>query len=261
MCRACLLFAAPLSILVGYNTPKTDSGYTLGAITFDAIGESVDLQDIVPVFPAGTALEDKDYKFTLQTFNASAGCAKQWWYLTEGGEEECEDGTGWYDNFEYTEKASYSFKQGEGFMFESQFPNKSGAGYTIAGQVAKGETTIFVNGGYTLIGNIRPAQVSLQNLVPVFPEGTELEDKDYKFTLQTFNASAGCAKQWWYLTEGGAEECEDGTGWYDNFEYMEKAEYTFEPGEGFMFESQFKDIKEYETNKGAGLKFPSIIAE
>ena len=213
------------------------------------------------MFPDGTELEDKDYKFTLQTFNAGAGMAKKWWYLTEGSEEECEDGTGWYDNFEYEEKATYAFKVGEGFMFSSQFADKSGAGYTIAGQVAKGETTVFVNGGFTLIGNIRPAQVSIQDLVPVFPVGTALEDKDYKFTLQTFNAGAGMAKKWWYLTEGSEEECEDGTGWYDNFEYEEKAEYTFEAGEGFMFSSQFDDIDQYEKDEGAGLKFPAIVAE
>ena len=146
-------------------------------------------------------------------------------------------------------------------MFSSSFADKSGAGYTIAGQVAKGETTVFVNEGYTLIGNIRPAQVSIQDLVCVFPEGTALEDKDYKFTLQTFNAGAGAAKKWWYLTEGSEEECEDGTGWYDLGEYEELASYTFEPGEGFMFSSSFKDIDQYEKDKGAGLKFPAIVAE
>ena len=241
---------------VGYNTASATKGYKLGAITFDGLTDAkIDIQSIVPVFPEGTDLDDKDYKFTLQTFSASAGAAKQWWYLTEGSMEECEDGTGWYLFGEYEEKAAYEFAQGEGFMFQSQFPDGTGAGYTIAGEVCAGETVIPVNKGYKLIGNIRPATVSIQDLVPVFPEGTGVDDMDYKFTLQTFNASAGAAKQWWYLTEGSMEECEDGTGWYLFGEYEEKAVYDFAPGEGFMFQSQFSD------NSGAGLKFPAIVAK
>ena len=193
--------------------------------------------------------------FTIQTFTTGAGCADQWWFLVEDGDEGA-PATGWYLFGECDELAEYTFKPGEGFMFESTYDDESGAGYTIAGQVAKGEAKFYVNKGYTLIGNIRPAELSLQDVVPFAPNGEDV--CDYMFTLQTFTTGAGCADQWWYLVADGDEGAAE-SGWYLFGECDELAEYTFKPGEGFMFESTYDDIDQYEENQAAGVKIKAII--
>ncbi len=213
------------------------------------------IQDIKPCAPDGE--EISDYMFTLQTFDSGAGMVDQFIYMTaEGGE--VEDGTGWYNLAVGTDKKSdYVFKPGEGFMFESQYDDESGAGYTMAGQVTKGETKIPVNNAYTLIGNIRPCNLSIQDMIPYAPNGEEISD--YMFTLQTFDSGAGMVDQFIYMTaEGG--EVEDGTGWYNLAVGTDKkSDYIFKPGEGFMFESQYGDIADYEENKSAGLAFKAVV--
>lgn len=213
------------------------------------------IQDIKPYAPVGE--EIGDYMFTLQTFDSGANMVDQFFYMTaEGGE--AMDGDGWYNLAIGTEeKSDYVFKPGEGFMFESMYDDDSGAGYTMAGAVTKGDTKIPVNTAFTLIGNIRPSNVSIQDMIPYAPEGEDLAD--YMFTLQTFDAGANMVDQFFYMTEVGGEAM-DGDGWYNlAVGTEEKSDYVFKPGEGFMFESMYGDITDYEEGKSAGLKFKAII--
>ena len=98
--------------------------------------------------------------------------------------------------------------------------------------------------------------MSLQDIIPYAPEGEDLVDD--MFTLQTFNSGAGMVDQWVYYVKDGDMEAPE-NGWYIPFETEEKAEYTFEAGEGFMFESQYNDIDQYEDGKSAGVSFKAVI--
>ena len=193
--------------------------------------------------------------FNLQTFDSGAGAEGLWWYLVADGDEGAPV-SGWYLYGECDELAEYTFKQGEGFMIYSDYDDESGAGYTIAGAVTKGETKIAVNNAYTLIGNIRPAEVNLQDITPYAPNGEDVAD--YMFNLQTFDSGAGAAGLWWYLVADGDEGAAE-SGWYLYGECDELAEYTFKPGEGFMLYSDYDDISDYDEGQSAGVSFKAII--
>ncbi len=253
---------------VGYQDRNVNYAYTLGAIVFDGVATSgMSIQDIKPHAPKDQALED--YAFTIQILDAGGGMTKQFGYLldeADGGWGDAKDGTGWYDlaDEDYgVSKSDYVFKPGEGFMFESTYGDESGAGYTLSGAVATGVTKIPVNYAYSLIGNIRPCELSIQDMIPYAPKDETLED--YTFTIQILDAGGGMTKQFGYLlgeADGGWGDAKDGTGWYDlaDEDYgASKSDYVFKAGEGFMFESTYGDISEYDEGKSAGLSFKAIV--
>ena len=144
-------------------------------------------------------------------------------------------------------------------MINSAYEDKSGAGYTAAGSVIKGVTKVFFNKDNTLIGNIRPTPVDIQNIKLFAPEGEDLDN--WMINIQTFTPGAGCAQQFGYFVRDDDEGLEwDGEGWYDFETYM-KADKTFDPGEGFMLNSAYEDISTYEEGKAAYIEFPAVIAE
>ena len=168
---------------------------------------------------------------TLQTLNASKATAKFFYWLTddEWGTDNGEDG--WFENPASTDElADYTFEPGEGFIFSSA---DGTAQITYAGEV-KYPVALSMRQGNTICGNFWPTTMGLQQITP---SGATVVGGG-EVTLQTLNASKATAKFFYWLTddEWGTDNGEDG--WFENpASTDELADYTFEPGEGFIFSS------------------------
>ena len=178
------------------------------------------IQQIIPSTQNGSATGGG--VFDMQTLNEFGGVEDVYYYMTE---EDGVDKDGWYNEDGQT-FATKSFKKGEAFMIG----NSTGAtaGLTYAGKVALGEIVVKLPESYSIKGNLRPVSISIQDLVPIVPAGTEAGGG--VFDMQTLNEFGGVEDVYYYMTE---EDGVDKDGWY-NEDGQTFATKDFNPAEGFM---------------------------
>ena len=193
--------------VVGYSTTTIRSGYTLLIPAFDNVGsEGLDIQKIIPDTVADGV--------TLQTFTDGANMDTMYYYFPNG-----RSGAAWYTDARGRNKAEKSFAKGEGFM--TYFPSE-GISLNVSGEVSLTEKTLEnVRAGYTLMGNFRPVAFDIQKIIPdTVADGV---------TLQTFTDGANMDTMYYYFPSGRS-----GAAWYTDARGRNKAEKSFDPGEGFM---------------------------
>ena len=230
-------FALESANIVGYSQNDFRKKYTLVVPEFDKVGATgIDLQSITPV---GIDMEDYgEGDINIQTFTDSANKSEQFfWFdaeVSESGE------SGWHDSAG-EELAEKTFTKGEGFML--YMPTADGK-LNISGEVNLDEVTIPCRKKYTLMGNIRPTTVSIQNIVPT---GIDMEDYgEGDINIQTFTDSANKSEQFFWFD---AEVSESGeSGWHDSAG-EELATKEFAAGEGFMI---------YMPAAGGSLKYKAV---
>ena len=230
-------FALESANVVGYSQNDFRKKYTLVVPEFDKVGATgIDLQSITPV---GIDMEDYgEGDINIQTFTDSANKSEQFfWFdaeVSESGE------SGWHDSAG-EELAEKTFTKGEGFML--YMPTADGK-LNISGEVNLDEITIPCRKKYTLMGNIRPTTVSIQNIVPT---GIDMEDYgEGDINIQTFTDSANKSEQFFWFD---AEVSESGeSGWHDSAG-EELATKEFAAGEGFMI---------YMPAAGGSLKYKAV---
>ena len=197
--------------IVGYTTTTARQGYTLFVPAFDDIGsEGLDIQKIKPNTEATGV--------NIQTFTATAEGETLYYYVPAG-----KAGAGWYANPRGTAAtyASKTFAKGEGFM--AYFPSEN-ITFNVSGEVGlEAKTLENVRSGYTLMGNFRPVEYSIQKILPA----TDTTGVN----LQTFTATAEGETLYYYVPAGKA-----GAGWYTNPRGTAAtfADKVFTAGEGFM---------------------------
>ena len=210
-----LAFSIESANTVGYTTTTAREGYTLFVPAFDNIGsEGLDIQKIVP------NVESRGVQ--IQTFAADADTDTMYYYVPDGKHA---NGAGWYTraNGAATSYATKTFAKGEGFM--AYFPTAN-ITFNVSGEVSLTAKTLEnVRSGYTLMGNFRPVEYSIQKIVPA----TDARGVQ----LQTFAADADTDEMYYYVPDG---KHANGAGWYTraNGAATSYANKTFAAGEGFM---------------------------
>ena len=237
LCAAIGASALESANVVGYSQTDYRRKYTLVVPEFDKVGETgLDIQTIKPV-----NVDMEDYgegDINIQTFTDSATTSAQYsWYDAEVSETGV---SGWH-NATGDELAEKTFTKGEGFML---YMPVAGGALNVSGEVSLDEVTVPCRRKYTLMGNIRPVAVSIQDIVPV-----DIDMEDYgegDINIQTFTDSATTSAQYsWYdedVSETGV------SGWH-NATGDELAVKTFAPGEGFML---------YMPTTGGSLKYKAV---
>ena len=216
--------------------------YTLKVASFDQVGGAgMDLQSIMPIAPEGYSLGGG--VFDLQTLDDSGAMSEQFLYLTKADDGVAKDG--WYNDDGETISTKV-FKCGEGFMYNNSIGAE--ASLQFSGQVNLAEVTIQTPEYYSLIGNVRPTTMSIQNMLPIPPEGYSLGGG--VFDLQTLDDSGAMDEQFLYLTKADDGVANDG--WY-NDDGETFATKVFDPAEGFMYNNS--------VGAEASLKFKAMTAE
>ena len=196
-------------------------------VTFDKIGaDGIDIQGLLPVDGDGDYVGDGD--ITIQFINDRGKAIAGYAYY---GKDEYDDGfpAGWYDEGT-DELAEYTFENGEAFMVSAG----SACNFVYNGQVNMLATYIPCRKLLSVQGNIRPAAVDIQTLIPY--DSTDEEGQEYvgdgDITIQFTNDRGKAIAGYAYY---GKDEYDDGfpAGWYDEGT-DELAEYSFGAGEGFL---------------------------
>ena len=180
------------------------------------------IQQIVPTTQDGSATGGG--VFDMQTLDDAGGADEIYVYLTVAEDNAKKDG--WYNEDGET-FATKTFKKGDAFMVN----NSTGAeaGLTFSGKVSLGEVVVDLPEFYSIKGNFRPVPISIQDLVPVVPEGMSLGGG--VFDMQTLDDAGGAKEIFVYLTM--ADDGVKKDGWY-NEDGETFATKTFAPAEGFM---------------------------
>jgi len=208
--------------IVGYQTSKTREFYSLQAASFEGMTGEYSIQQIVPTTQDGSATGGG--VFDMQTLDDAGGADEIYVYLTVAEDNAKKDG--WYNEDGET-FATKTFKKGDAFMVN----NSTGAeaGLTFSGKVSLGEVVVDLPEFYSIKGNFRPVPISIQDLVPVVPEGMSLGGG--VFDMQTLDDAGGAKEIFVYLTM--ADDGVKKDGWY-NEDGETFATKTFAPAEGFM---------------------------
>ena len=200
---------------MGYQQKNVTSGYTLLTATFDDVGGSgVGIQNIVPSGDIGGWGD-----VSIQLVDASGNWGNQYFYWTE---ENSGMDDGWYDGD--MALADISLGSGDGFMIASD----NDAIITFSGEVNFSELTPSIVAGYTLLGNAKPVNVDIQDIVP---QGENIGGWG-DVSIQFVDSEGNWGKQYFYWTE---ENSGMDDGWYDGD--MALAEDTLTPADGFMVSS------------------------
>ena len=230
-CAAAMVACADItsSNIVGYTNKDQGADYSLVVPMFRGISaNNYALQDLIP---SGENVNGNG-DISVQTFTSLAEADEQFFWLTED-DMGVEDGDGWYEG-DFATKATKVLTPGEGLMLGAA----SGAiTLRFAGQVETGAVEIDAPADYSLIGNVRPFALNIQDIIP----SGENVNGNGDISVQTFTSLAEADEQFFWLTEEDMG-VEDGDGWYEG-DFATKATKVFDPGEGMMLGAASGAIK------------------
>ena len=236
---AAVTFGIESANIVGYQQTGIREAYSLKVASFDQVGvDGLSIQCLIPIAEEGLAIGGG--VFDLQTLDDVGAMSEQFYYMTKADDGVPQDG--WYNDDGET-LATKVFKRGEGFMYNNSIG--AAASLQISGQVNKSEVLVEACESYSLIGNIRPCKISIQDMLPVAEEGLAIGGG--VFDLQTLDDVGAMEQQFYYMTK--ADDGMPKDGWY-NDDGETFATKEFEPAEGFMFNNS--------TGAKAGLKFMAL---
>ncbi len=196
----------------------------------------LNLSTLTPVDENGDPLSGE---ITVQFYNEFGFLAENYtWWLGEDVDEGMADG--WFDD-DMEEPKSRALAFGEGFKISTTY---EGGMLVYAGEVNLSEVAIPIPRGLSSVGNVRPTDLDLSDLVPVDENGDPLSGE---ITVQVYNQYGFLSENytWWFgedVDEGMAD------GWFDD-DMEEPKTRALDAGEGFCIST---------TYDGAFLKFPAI---
>ena len=232
-------FCVESANIVGYQNKSVRKNLSQQVCTFDQIGVTggaLDIQKLLPVDSEGDYIGNGAVNIQFKSDVGRLTAAYSYY-----GEDEYDEDTpaGWYNEDE-DELAVYSFASAEGFQVYAT----TAFYFNYSGEVNMSETDVPFRKNLSMQGNIRPASVNIQTIIPVDGEGDYIGNGavNIQFASDVGRLQAAYA---YY----GEDEYEDDTpaGWYNEDE-DELAEYTFAAGEGF---------KVYASQAGY-LRFPEL---
>ena len=237
LCAAVVCQALESANTVGYSQTDYRKKYTLVVPEFDKVGAAgLDIQTIKPV-----NIDMDDYgegDINIQTFTDSATASQKFYWYDENVSE---TGLSGWHNATGDMLATNTFTKGEGFML---YMPVAGGALNVSGEVSLDEVTIPCRKKYTLMGNIRPVSVSIQDIVPANVDMDDYGEGD--INIQTFTDSATASQKFYWYDETVSET---GTSGWHNATGDELATKTFAPAEGFML---------YMPTTGGSLKYKVV---
>ena len=238
LCATASLLAVESANIVGYQNKEVRQYLSVQLATFEDVGaEGVDIQNIKPVAPDGEDISSGD--FTIQIYGATgAQTASYAWVLGEDIDDGYPDG--WYEE-DWETLVVKTFDAGEAFNLSMAV---AGASLQYAGQVNGEEISVPVRKYLSAQGNLRPAPVDIQDILPIVEAGDTLESGD--FTIQIYGPTGAQTASYAYVL--GAD-IDDGyaDGWYEE-DWETLVVKTFAAGEGFNVSAA----------KAGYLKFPAL---
>jgi len=244
--------------IVGYQNVESEVAgtYNRGAM-FNTVGtttDSIDIQSVIPVEPAGSeySLGDGDAQIQLLDAGGEVDPTTVYLWLLEGSELSPDGHQGWHtidpDSGLYV-RANKTFSRGEGFIYcEPYFYYTEGeeeieipGNITVAGEVNTSAKAVQCDVAGTYIrANYRPLPLDIQKLSPIAPVESEYElgDGDAQIQLLDAGGEVDPTTVYLWLLEGSEMSPDGHQGWHtidpDSGLYV-RANKTFGPGEGFIY--------------------------
>ena len=221
------------SEIVGYQQITIPTGYSLFTVTFkDVAGGAYDIQDIVP-YQNGTVVT-ANAKVNIQKMDTAGAYLTSYGYRNGKG--------GWCQGLTYLGTGAVTFSDGEAMCIN----NSTGAEVQlqVSGAVDISPWSYEVGTGYSLIGNMTPAEIDIQDIVPYDLEGNVIT-ANAKVNIQKMDTAGA------YLTSYGYRNGKGG--WCQGLTYLGTGAVTFAPGESACVYNN--------TGASIKLKFKSPIAE
>ena len=207
--------------IVGYTQKTATAGFNWYTPMFTGVGlNTIDIQDIVLSGDAvGFGGEN------IQILDEGGATATMYIYLD--GEMSGLGETCWLDD--NMEKATASFASGDGIMIDT---GDEGAGIscTAAGEVPTADVTFTTIAGFNFTGNPFPAAIDIQDITITDDAGAVGWGGE---NIQILDEGGATATMFIYLDgemSGLGETC-----WLNDD--MEKATFSFAPGDGFMIDT------------------------
>ena len=237
LCAAVGVNALESANTVGYSQTDYRKKYTLVVPEFDKVGAAgLDVQTIKPV-----NIDMDDYgegDINIQTFTDLAEMSQKFYWFDANVSE---TGVSGWHNAAGDTLATKTFTKGEGFML---YMPAAGGALNVSGEVNLDEVTIPCRKKYTLMGNIRPVSVSIQDIVPLDVDMDDYGEGD--INIQTFTDLAEMSQKFYWFDENVSETGK--SGWH-NAAGDTLSTKTFAPAEGFML---------YMPTTGGSLKYKAV---
>jgi hypothetical protein len=222
---------------VGYQGKDVAVNLSNQMPTFEAVGsEGTDIANLQPLDEDGEPLSGE---ITIQFYNAFGFLAENYtWWKGEDVDEGMDDG--WFDD-DMEEPKTRALAFGEGFKIYTTY---EGGKLMYAGEGKTAEVAIPIPVNLSSLGNVRPIDIDLSDLVPVDENGDPVSGE---ITVQFYNEFGFLAENYtWWKGEDVDEGMDDG--WFDD-DMEEPKTRALVAGEGFCV---------YTTYDGAFLKFPAV---
>ena len=196
------------SNIVGYGESTLKRGATMCAPMF--VGCTSAEVSITDLIPTGEDI-DGEGGIYINTLDAFGRTVDAYYWIDWGGED-----VGWM-NGDF-EKVDVKFAPGQGLWITA---DNAQTGIRSSGQVELKDTLVQLRRGATATGNMTPAEVSIQDILP---EGDDVSTEGgvYINTLDAFGRTVDA----YYWIDWGGED----VGWMNGD--FEKVDVTFEPGQG-----------------------------
>ena len=220
------LYKTPTSNIVGYQEISIPKGFSLYTVTFkNVVGGDYNVQDMIPMVNGAQLTGMNQVTFQKCSTDGSYGTTYGW--LQARG--------GWCQGM--VKVNDVTLLSGEAVCFNSKQENVM---IRVSGAVELTPYSHALKTGFNLVGNMTPATINLQDIVPYVGE-TQLTGMN-QVTLQKCNTDGSYATTYGWLPARG--------GWCQGMAKVENV--TFEPGEAFCINVKVA---------GVVLKFKSPIVE
>ena len=217
---------------MGYQQITVPTGYSLFTITFSGLtSETYDIQDIVP-YQSGATLTS-NAAIGIQKMDNGGAYLQLYVYRANKG--------GWCKGLTLQSRGAVTFANGEAMCIN----NTSGAEIQlqVSGQVVLEPWSAELGTGYSLIGNMTPAQIDIQDIVPYDLDGNVITTPAV-VGIQKMDSTGAYLQLYVYRANKG--------GWCKGLTYQAPGTITFEPGESACLNNT--------SGAGIKLKFKEPVA-
>lgn len=200
--------------IVGYQQITIPQGYSLFTVTFKEVsGGNYDIQGIVP-YTADGAIVTANNRVAIQKMGADGGYLTVYNYRNARG--------GWCQGSTYLGTDAVLFADGEAMCIN----NTTGADikFQVSGAVELSPQSSALGTGYSLVGNMTPATIDIQDIVPRDAEGNVITANN-RVSIQKMGTDGGYLTVYNYRSARG--------GWCQGSTYVGTSAVTFAPGESF----------------------------
>ena len=205
------MFAIESENIVGYQKITIPTGYSLFSVTFQDVGSGdYDIQDIVP-YQNGVVVT-ANARVNIQKMDTDGYYLQSYGFRNGKG--------GWCSGLTYVGRDAVTFKDGEAMCIN----NTTGAEVQlqVSGAVALTPWSGVIPTGFSLIGNMTPSTIDIQDIVPYDLDGNVIT-ANARVNIQKMDTAGYYLQSYGYRNGKG--------GWCSGLTYIGTGAVTFAPGE------------------------------